>query len=73
MKRSTTDPTTIRLPDGLAGELRKRVADTEFGSVEEYVLFVIGEIIEADDDREREATVETGGEVEERLEELGYL
>lgn len=73
MDRSTTDPTTIRLPDEVAGELRERVADTEFDSVEEYVLFVIDEIIEADGDREREATVETGGEVEERLEELGYL
>jgi Arc/MetJ-type ribon-helix-helix transcriptional regulator len=73
MDRSTTDHTTIRLPETAVAELRERIADTEFESVEEYVLFVIDEIIEADGGREREATVETGGEVEERLEELGYL
>ena len=63
---------TISVPTDLEADLEDRVADTEFMSLEEYVLFVLREVAEGDDRQEDERDLGTDG-VEKRLEELGYL
>jgi Arc/MetJ-type ribon-helix-helix transcriptional regulator len=63
---------TIDLPSDLDAQLRDRIRDTEFDSLEEYVLFVLEEIVEDEgpSDEQREVDSE---ELEGRLEDLGYL
>lgn len=63
---------TVTLPDDLESALDARVADTEFASLEEYTLFILQEVAERDDRQEDDHDRNTE-DVEERLEELGYL
>ena len=53
---------TLSLPAELYGRIEERVKATEFGSVDEYVIFVLDEVL-----KEEEA------EVKKRLKALGYL
>ena len=65
-------PATVTIPDDLTTALERRVADTEFGSVEEYVLFVLREVAN-DEGTDREDRTDEQASVEDRLEQLGYL
>lgn len=62
----------IHLPEELEAELRRRVEGTEFETVEEYVLFVLREVVRDEESREGES-VGHDAHVERRLEDLGYL
>ena len=64
---------TVSLPEELCKKIETRIRDTEFDSVEEYVLFVLEEVIK--DEREEEVPVgeEDEEEVKKRLKALGYL
>jgi Arc/MetJ-type ribon-helix-helix transcriptional regulator len=62
----------IRLPEELRSELQRRIDDTEFETLEEYVLFVLREVVENDERREDDRNVRNE-QVEDRLEDLGYL
>jgi Arc/MetJ-type ribon-helix-helix transcriptional regulator len=67
------DQITIRLSSDLRQEIERRIRDTEFESLDEYVQFVLQEIV--DEDIEPAAHDERVDEeqLEDRLKDLGYL
>ena len=66
---------SVELPSKLLERIEQRVPYTEFDSTEEYVAYIVEEVLHhvetASEDREIEAVDE--GEVQDRLESLGYL
>ena len=64
---------TISIPAELYNAIHERVDGTEFKSVEEYVTFVMEEVIKDDDEEETAFTAEDEEEVKKRLRALGYL
>jgi len=56
----------VFLPAELYGRIEERVRATEFRSVEEYVTFVLEEVLGGEEESEEE-------EVKKRLRALGYL
>jgi Arc/MetJ-type ribon-helix-helix transcriptional regulator len=63
---------TVFLPAELYSKLEKRVKATDFGSVDEYVEFVLEEIVK-EEEEERTFSKEEEEEVKKRLKDLGYL
>ena len=65
----------VFLPTELYGRIEERVRATEFSSVEEYVTYVMGEILREEESEEEEPTFseEEEEEVKKRLRALGYL
>ncbi len=64
----------VSIPAELYKSIEERVNDTEFTSVEEYVTFVLEEVIKDDDEEEEMAfSEEDEEEVKKRLRALGYL
>lgn len=63
---------TVSLPAELYSKVEQRISGTEFGSVDEYVAFVLGEVVKEEEpgvtfsERDEE-------EVKRRLKALGYL
>jgi Arc/MetJ-type ribon-helix-helix transcriptional regulator len=66
------DELSIRLPPELKAELEARIDGTDFESLDEYVRFVLEEIV-ADDAAERVGRDRNNSDLEDRLEDLGYL
>ena len=64
---------TVSIPTNLYDAIQERVEGTEFNSVEEYVTFVLEEVIKDDDEEETAFTAEDEEEVKKRLRALGYL
>jgi len=64
----------VSLPAELYGKIEERVKTTDFGSVDEYVIFVLEEVLK-DEGEEEEKTFskEEEEEVKKRLKALGYL
>jgi Arc/MetJ-type ribon-helix-helix transcriptional regulator len=56
---------SVFLPAELYGKIEERVRATDFGSVDEYVEFILGEAIRDEEEAEKE--------VKKRLRDLGYL
>jgi Arc/MetJ-type ribon-helix-helix transcriptional regulator len=56
---------TVFLPAELYGKVEERVRATDFGSVDEYVEFVLEEVIKEEEEEEKQ--------VKKRLRDLGYL
>ena len=65
----------VFLPAELYGRVEERVRATEFHSVEEYVTFVLEEVLGGEEESEEEPTFseEEEEEVKKRLRALGYL
>ena len=65
----------VFLPALLYGRIEERVRATEFNSVEDYVTYVMEEILREEEGEEKEATfsAEEEEEVKKRLRALGYL
>lgn len=64
----------IYLPTELYNRVKERAETTSFGSVEEYVTFVLTEVLKEGDEGEKPAIdVEQEKEVKKRLRALGYL
>ena len=64
----------VYISDELYGKIAERVEATGFGSVEEYVTFVLEEILKDDGEEEKVAfSKEEEEEVKKRLKALGYL
>ena len=64
---------TISIPETLYQKIEEQIKGTEFSSVEEYVIFVLEEILKEEDDSEAALTPEEEELVKERLKGLGYL
>lgn len=63
----------VSLPGELYEAIESRIAGTEFTSVEEYVTFVLEEVLKDEDEEESPFTAEDEEEVKKRLRALGYL
>ena len=65
--------TSVEIPKQLYEEIAKRVDNTEFNSVSEYVSFVLEEVIKEEEEEDISFTKEDEEKVRERLQALGYL
>jgi Arc/MetJ-type ribon-helix-helix transcriptional regulator len=63
----------IEIPKDLYGRIKERIKGTEFTSVSDYVVFVLGELMAADGDEKKKTTAEDDEKVKERLRSLGYI
>ncbi|MBD3188721.1 CopG family transcriptional regulator [Candidatus Bathyarchaeota archaeon] len=66
----------VKLPDSLHKRIEKRLPNTEFKTVSEYVTFLVREVlnnIEKEEDDQKAFTDEEEKEIEERLRNLGYI
>ena len=65
---------TIQIPKRLYDEIKKRVEESlgEFKDVQEYVEFVLSEIVK-EEEPEEVYTTEEEEEIKKRLKRLGYL
>ncbi len=63
----------VPIPAQLYDAIDQRVKGTEFKSVEEYVTFVLEEVLKDDDEDEVAFSPEDEEEVKKRLRALGYL
>ncbi|MFC1848235.1 CopG family transcriptional regulator [Chloroflexota bacterium] len=65
---------TVAIPAELYEKIEERVRATGFSSIEEYVTFVLEEILKDDDEEDGAAfSKEEEEEVKKRLRALGYL
>ena len=66
----------VLLPAGLYGRIVGRVTATEFSTVDEYVIFVLEEVLKGEgeeEEEERTLSKKEEEEVKKRLKALGYL
>jgi Arc/MetJ-type ribon-helix-helix transcriptional regulator len=63
---------SISLPSDLYQKLEKKVSETGFNSVDEFVAYVLEKVLE-DDEPEKEMSAEDEAEVKKRLKSLGYF
>jgi Arc/MetJ-type ribon-helix-helix transcriptional regulator len=63
---------TVLLPAELYNKVEERVKATDFGSVDEYVEFVLEEVVK-EEEEEKAFSEEEEKEVKKRLKDLGYL
>ena len=63
----------VLLPAELYREIEKRVSATDFSSVDEYVKFVMEEVVKEEGEEDKVFSEEEEAEVKKRLKDLGYL
>mgnify|MGYP000064710827 CR=1 FL=1 len=66
----------VEIKDEIYEKIKERIKGTEFSSVEEYVNFVLEEVLKDDEDEEEfefELSEEDEEKIKERLKSLGYL
>ncbi len=63
----------VFLPAELYDRVDEKVKATAFGSVDEYVIFVLQEVLKEEGEEERSISEEEEAEVKKRLKDLGYL
>jgi hypothetical protein len=70
-----SDKAQIEIPRAIYEKIRQRVEANreEFQSVEEYIIFVLEEILREDEDDKKAYSPEEEKEVKKRLRNLGYL
>ena len=69
------DYVTIGIPRRLYEEIRKRVEKSqgEFKDAQEYIEFVLNEVVKEDEEPKIAYTPEEEEEIKKRLKQLGYL
>jgi len=67
--------TTVSIPKPLYEKIKKRIKDTGFTSVSDYVTYVLREILASLDEREKQEpfSKEEEEKIKERLRALGYI
>ena len=74
MKKKGQESKAVFLSTGLFGRIEERAKATGFGSVDEYVTFVLEEVLKEDEEEEeRVFSREDEESVKKRLRALGYL
>jgi len=63
---------TVLMPAELYNKIAERIKDTDFGSVDEYVEFVLEEVV-TEEEKDQAFSEEEEKEVKKRLKDLGYL
>lgn len=62
----------VSLPKDLCDKIRRRMQGSDFRSIEEYVVFVLEQVVA--DEREKPVyTPEEEKKIEQRLRDLGYV
>ena len=69
-EEDTGQGVSVRIPQALYERIASAARESDFSSVEEYILFVLGEVVS---DGEDVFTEEEEEKVKERLRNLGYL
>jgi hypothetical protein len=64
---------SVEIPADLHGRVEERLANAGFSTVDEYVTFVLEEVLRDDDEDAVAFTKEEEEEVKKRLRALGYL
>lgn len=72
-KDGKNDKKAVFLQTELYEMVENRITDLDFSSVDEYVEFVITEILKDEEDEEVTFSEEEEEEVKKRLKALGYL
>jgi len=62
----------VEIPKSIADKIEERRKDTEFGSLSEYVTYVLREVV-SEEEEEEAFSKEDEEKVKERLKALGYL
>ncbi len=74
---SSSDGTVVRLPKELADRIRQRLKDSDFKNVDDYVAYVLGQILDELEGRSQKSddvfSKKEQGDVEEHLRSLGYM
>ena len=65
---SNIEKLTFEIPSDLYDKLKVKVTESGFGSMNEYVRFVLEELVKETDERAFD-----DGKVKDRLRQLGYL
>ena len=64
----------ITIPDSLYKKIEKRVKETDFDSVSDYIAYVLEEVLASlKQEKEQAFSKEEEEKVKERLKALGYL
>ncbi len=63
----------ISVPADIYDKIEERVKATDFGSVDEYVLFILEEVLKDEEEEEQAYTEADEAEVKKRLKALGYM
>ncbi len=65
---------TITIPDSLYKKIEKRVKETDFDSVSDYIVYVLEEVLASlEQEKEQAFSKKEEEKVKERLKALGYL
>jgi CRISPR/Cas system type I-B associated protein Csh2 (Cas7 group RAMP superfamily) len=73
-KSKKSGTSTISIPTPLYKKLEKRAASTGFGSVSDYAVYVLREVVSGEERAEKKScTKEDEEKIKERLRALGYL
>ncbi len=74
VKKSGLGLRDVGIPSGLFEKIELRIKGSEFGTVSDYVSYVLREVLAAEEAQEREG-MGAGDEakVKERLKSLGYM
>ena len=67
---------TVSIPKALGEKITKKIEETDFDSVSEYVIYVLEQVLSdtsMDDDKKDDFSQEEEDEVRERLKKLGYM
>lgn len=64
----------VSIPDELYEKIEKNLEDFGFKTVDEYIVFVLEEVLKSDDSGEKQVFSEEEEEmIKKRLRDLGYL
>jgi len=70
----SNDTVAIKIPKEIYDKISDRIKDTDFSSVDEYIKYVLQEVLSDDESEDEEVLSEEDEEkVKERLRSLGYL
>ncbi|MDA4111042.1 MAG: CopG family transcriptional regulator [Thaumarchaeota archaeon] len=73
----SSDNTVIHLPKQLADRIRLRLKDSDFKNMDDYVAYVLGQILDELEGRSQKTedvfSKKEQGDVEEHLRSLGYM
>ena len=71
----TSDKVTIKIPRPLYNKLKEIIKDTGYGSVTEFVVYVLRDLVSSGTEKreDEELTKEEIAVIKKRLRELGYI
>lgn len=75
-EKSGQETTTINIPSELHHQIQHRLSITDFETVEEYVTFVLSEVVKEDEPSKSDKTELSSEEeaaIKNRLRDMGYM